>query len=247
MRNVEKIQAMLKSIETGDPGPVAVVNQAKYIQHNPQTHEGSEGLETLFARLSKTDPHVNMARGFEDGAFVFAMMEYDFSSRKIAFEVFRFEDGQAVEHWDNIQPRIEPTPSGRTMVDGPTVAVDLDKTEDNRALVRSFVNDVLVNQSFAAFDAYFDDGALIQHSPELEDGAAPFRAAFASGVRAYHHCHRVLAEGDFALSVCEGERHGAHSAFYGLFRIANGKITEYWETVETVPPQEAWRNDNGKF
>lgn len=51
-----------------------------------------------------------MVRGFEDGDYVFAQMEYDFSSPKICFEVFRFENGQAVEHWDNIQPRPAPTP-----------------------------------------------------------------------------------------------------------------------------------------
>ncbi len=67
LRNKEKIAAMLKSIETGDTGAVAVVNEAKYIQHNPQTHEGSEGLAVLFTRLSKTNPRVNTIRCFEDG------------------------------------------------------------------------------------------------------------------------------------------------------------------------------------
>ncbi len=43
MTKKDQIRALLKSIETGDPGPIAVVNEAKYIQHNPQTHEGSEG------------------------------------------------------------------------------------------------------------------------------------------------------------------------------------------------------------
>lgn len=132
----DQIRALLKSIETGDPGPVAVVNEAKYIQHNPQTHEGSEGLAALFQRLSTTGPKVNVVRVFEDGDFVFGHTEYDFASRKIGFEVFRFEDGQAVEHWDNIQERHGPNESGRTMVDGPTEAVDLELTESNRAIVR---------------------------------------------------------------------------------------------------------------
>ncbi|WP_254693139.1 hypothetical protein [Sulfitobacter sp. SK011] len=87
---VTQIRNLLKSIETGNPDAVAVVNEAKYIQHNPQTHEGSEGLALLFKRLSKTEPQVNMVRGFEDGDFVFAHMEYDFASRKVCFEVFRF-------------------------------------------------------------------------------------------------------------------------------------------------------------
>jgi predicted SnoaL-like aldol condensation-catalyzing enzyme len=43
-----QIRALLKGIETGDAAAVAVVNEGKYIQHNPQTHEGSEGLAALF-------------------------------------------------------------------------------------------------------------------------------------------------------------------------------------------------------
>ncbi|MDH3232415.1 MAG: hypothetical protein OEQ29_02740, partial [Alphaproteobacteria bacterium] len=56
----DQIRALLKAIETGDTAAVAVVNQDKYIQHNPQTHEGSEGLAALFKRLSKTSPRVNI-------------------------------------------------------------------------------------------------------------------------------------------------------------------------------------------
>jgi predicted SnoaL-like aldol condensation-catalyzing enzyme len=48
---------------------MSVVNQEKYIQHNPQTHEGSEGLAALFKRLSKTSPRVNIVRVFADGKF----------------------------------------------------------------------------------------------------------------------------------------------------------------------------------
>ena len=84
----DQIRALLKSIETGDPGPVSIVNEAKYIQHNPQTHEGSEGLAALFQRLSGTSPRVNIVRAFEDGDFVFAHTEYDFARRNIGFEVF---------------------------------------------------------------------------------------------------------------------------------------------------------------
>jgi predicted SnoaL-like aldol condensation-catalyzing enzyme len=86
----EQIYRLLKSIETGDPAAVSVVNEAKYIQHNPETHEGSEGLAVLFKRLSKTSPKVNIVRIFEDGDYVFAHTEYDFATRNIGFEIFRF-------------------------------------------------------------------------------------------------------------------------------------------------------------
>jgi predicted SnoaL-like aldol condensation-catalyzing enzyme len=248
----DQIRALLKSIETGAPGPAAVVNEAKYIQHNPQTHEGSEGLAQLFKRLSKTEPRVNMVRVFEDGDFVFAHMEYDFASRKICFEVFRFQDGQAVEHWDNIQERYEPTPSGRSMVDGATKVADVELTEVNRAFVRSFVQTVLVNGHHERLGEFIDGNAFAEHNPHVADGALALRSALeasSDGQRHidYQHIHRVLAEGCFVLCVSEGHKHGVHCAFYDLFRVANGKLVEHWDTTEKIAPKSEWKNDNGKF
>ena len=248
----DQIRALLKSIETGDPGPVAVVNEAKYIQHNPQTQEGSEGLAALFQRLSRTSPRVNIVRAFEDGDFVFAHTEYDFATRKIGFEVFRFEDGQAVEHWDNIQERQGPNESGRSMVDGPTEPDDLELTESNRALVLSFVEVVLINGHVDRLNDFVDENALAEHNPRLGDGAAVLRSVLEiedeGGRRIdYQRIHRVLAEGSFVLCVSEGNYSGVHTAFYDLFRLADGKVVEHWDTTEKIAPRSDWKNDNGKF
>jgi len=83
MKRKDQICTLLKGIETSDEASVAVVNPEKYIQHSPQTHEGGEGLATLFKRLSKSSPRVNIVRVFSDGDFVFAHTEYDFSSSRI--------------------------------------------------------------------------------------------------------------------------------------------------------------------
>jgi len=53
--------------------------------------------------------------------------------------------------------------------------------------------------------------------------------------------------GNFVLSVCEGTLAEAHSSFYDLFRLADGKIVEHWDTTEDVPPKSEWKNNNGKF
>ena len=80
----------LKGVETGDPEVAAVVNEEKYIQHNPLTSDRNKGLAALLKRLSLTSPHVKIMRIFEDGDFTFAHTEYDFSSVSVGFEVFRF-------------------------------------------------------------------------------------------------------------------------------------------------------------
>jgi len=248
----EQICALLKGIETGDPAAVAVVNQEKYIQHNPQTHEGSEGLAALFKRLSKTSPRVNIVRVFADGDYVFAHTEYDFSTRRIGFEVFRFEEDRAVEHWDNIQPRRGPNPSGHSMVDGPTEAAELGRTEANRSFVREFIEDVLIDRRVDRLDHYIDRERFTQHNPELEDGIGALKAELeaVSGDRPvvqYERLHRVLAEGSFVLSVSEGFLAGVHSSFYDLFRVAEGELVEHWDTIEAVPAPSEWKNNNGKF
>ena len=250
--NKDRIRALLKSIETGDPEPVSVVNEAWYIQHNPQTHEGSEGLAALFERLSQTAPRVNIVRAFEDGAYVFAHTEYDFSRRNVGFEVFRFEDGQAIEHWDNIQKRQGPNRSGHSMVDGETVARFPDLTEENRAFIRGFVEAVLIAGDLDQIDASIDATAFTEHNPRLSDDLRELRAALAAThdghrVVEYQRLHRILAEGDFVLTVSEGRFNTQHTAFYDLFRVENGRIVEHWDTVETIAPRSEWKNDNGKF
>ncbi len=252
MSKKDQIRALLKSIETGDPEPIAVVDEAKYIQHNPQTHEGSEGLAVLFKRLSKSSPRVNIVRAFEDGDFVFGHTEYDFASRKIGFEVFRFEEGRAVEHWDNIQERLGPNLSGRTMVDGPVESGDLELTETNRTFVQTFVESVLINRQFDRLEDFVDESDYVEHNPRLGDGISTLRSAFEfekEGVKQieYRRVHRVLAEGSFVLCVSEGNYGGKHAAFYDLFRLANGLIVEHWDTMEKIAARSEWKNDNGKF
>ncbi len=244
---------LLKGIETGDAASVSVVNPDKYIQHNPQTQEGGEGLAALFKRLAKSSPRVNIVRVFSDGDYIFAHTEYDFSSSRIGFEVFRFEGDLTVEHWDNIQLRKGPNLSGHTMVDGMTNASDLDRTESNRKIVRSFVNEVLIGGQIDALQHYIDNEDYTEHNPHRSDGMSALYSALsapASGdgsMMQYQKLHRVLAEGDFALSVCEGFLDGVHTAFYDLYRVADGKLVEHWDTIESVPPASQWKNDNGKF
>lgn len=248
----DQVRALLKSIETGDPGPIAVVNQDRYIQHNPQTHAGSEGLEVLFKRLSQTSPVVNIVRAFEDGDFVFGHTEYDFARSNIGFEVFRFEGAHIVEHWDNIQQRKGPNASGRSMVDGPTEAEDHALTESNRALVRTFAEEVLIARQTEKMEAFVNVENFIEHSSDRADGLAAYRAALEEKhdqgfALHYDRIHRVLAEGNFVLAVSDGHRNDQHTSFYDLFRVEQGKLAEHWDTIEKVPPRAEWKNDNGKF
>ena len=64
---------------------------------------------------------------------------------------------------------------------------------------------------------------------------------------AFERIHAVLGEGNFVLVVGEGSFGGQHASFYDLFRVEDGKIAEHWDTIETIPARQDWKNGNGKF
>jgi predicted SnoaL-like aldol condensation-catalyzing enzyme len=182
----------------------------------------------------------------------------NFFGPKIGFDIFRFEDDASnrekiVEHWDNLQETpTKPNPSGHTMIDGATEIKDLDKTETNKALVKNFVEDILVNGKMDKLAGYFDGDNYIQHNPQIPDKlsglGATLEALAKQGIfLKYDKIHKVLGEGNFVLVVSEGHFGKDYNAFYDLFRVENGKIAEHWDVIEPIPAKESWKNTNGKF
>jgi predicted SnoaL-like aldol condensation-catalyzing enzyme len=138
------------------------------------------------------------------------------------------------------------------MIDGPTRATDQARTETNKQLARSIIDDILIKGEMDKLAGYYHGDDYIQHDPGVADGVSGTRAAFAAlarekSVRRYDQIHMVLGDGSFVLVVSEGEYVGAHSAFYDLFRLADGKIAEHWDTMSSIPAREQWKNGNGKF
>jgi predicted SnoaL-like aldol condensation-catalyzing enzyme len=242
---------LLKSLETGDDAPIAYINPNKYIQHNLAVGDGLAGVMALFQSLPKGSTKVNTVRVFQDGEFVFTHTDYNFFGPKVGFDIFRFENGKIVEHWDNLQETAGPSPSGHTMIDGPTMASDLDRTAANKALMQTYMDDLLQGRR-DKFAGYFDGNNYTQHNPWVADGLtgliAGLQALAKKGLAVkYERVHTVLAEGDFVLVVSQGTFGDRPISYYDLYRIQNGKIAEHWDTLEQIPPREDWKNTNGKF
>jgi predicted SnoaL-like aldol condensation-catalyzing enzyme len=244
----QQVVALLKSIETGAAGPAAVINPHKYMQHNLAVGDGLAGFGAVLQQLPKDSARVNTVRVFEDGDLVFAHSEYNFFGPKIGFDIFRFEADRIVEHWDNLQETpVAPNPSGHTMLDGERVVKDLDRTEGNKALVRAFVDDILISGRMHRLAGYFDGDNYLQHNPQIADGLSGLGAALQAMANKYSRLHRVLGEGSFVLTVSEGQFAGHDVAFYDLFRVADNKIAEHWDVIEAIAPRSEWKNSNGKF
>ena len=251
--NKEKAIALIESLETGAKEPIAYINPEKYIQHNLGVADGLAGFGEVMANAPEGGFKAKVVRAFEDGEFVILHTAYDFFGPKAGFDIFRFEDGLIVEHWDNLTPITPPNPSNRTQLDGSTEILDIEKTVDNKALVSNFVKDVLQDGKADMLTTYINPEKYLQHNSSIADGLDGLGQAlqyFAENnlILQYDTIHGVFGEGNFVLTVSEGKfGAGVHSSYYDLFRIENGKLVEHWDIIEPITPESERKNNNGKF
>lgn len=250
---VLKATAVLESLESGSPEAItAYVHPDKYIQHNQALPDGRDAMLGALAHLKDNGTKVSIKRALVDGDFVVLHSVYEFFGPKIGIDIFRFENGLIVEHWDNLQEMVGKTPSGHTMIDGPVTVQDIDKTDANKGLVQSYVENILFGKNPELLNSYFDGDRYIQHSPHIGDGLSglheALKALSARNIEfQYTQLHQVIGQGDFVLTVSEGLFDGQPTAFYDLFRVENGKIAEHWDVVEAILPEEKRKNSNSRF
>lgn len=257
MTKKEKALALINTFATGDSGMARSLLAEGYIQHNLAYGTGRDAFIASVDYLSSAPVRTSVEniRAFEDGNTVFLQTVYNFAGtgEQVAFDIFRFDDdGLIAEHWDNLATLAGPNPSGHTQTDGCMQLEDLDRTEENRALVEDFLYDVMQGNNLAKTPDYFDGDSYIQHNTGIADGLSGLGAALEAlekqGIQMiYDRTHMVLAQGNFVLAVSEGSFGGKPTSWYDLWRVEDGKIAEHWDVMETIADKSTWKNDNGKF
>mmetsp|Transcript_22388 Transcript_22388/g.44401 ORF Transcript_22388/g.44401 Transcript_22388/m.44401 type:complete len:579 (+) Transcript_22388:50-1786(+) len=251
--NLQKALALVEALlVTGDKSALDYVSDDTYVQHNLDYPSGKAHLRKVITGVAPNMGFTNH-RAFVDGDFVILHNSYDYNpfvnQKQVGFEIFRFEDGLIVEHWDNLQDLVSDG-DGTTQVSGPTeISTDASRTEQTRKFVLEVMQKAFVQGHWIeALDLYWDKDKYTQHSQgtgkdisSLENfvkqlsGPAPF----------YKRVITVFAQGDHALAVSEGLD---GMAYYDLFKVgSNGKLVEHWDVIQEIPPVEAWANSNGKF
>ena len=257
MSNKEIVGTFLGAVSQGNADTIRDVANPDYIQHNPFIPTGLDGFIELLPVLAEAGTTAENVRMFQDGNFVFMHniwrnAEPFGAPEMVAFDIIRVdENGKVAEHWDALQPLVTETVSGRTQTDGPTEATDLDQTEANKALAVALVRDVLMGEDPSRITDYISAESYAQHNPGIADGLEGIVAAVeeltAQGnMFQYTDIHAVLGEGNFVLTVSEGQWNGTTNAFYDLFRMEDGMIVEHWDVIQPVPT-EGLANDNGMF
>lgn len=239
-----------RGLEQGDKAYIEAHVAEDYIQHNPFAEDGRAGLLAYVDYLSTLDNvEITPVRVLVDGDMVAIHSQYSTMTNSVVFDVFRFDGKTAVEHWDGTQELVTDTVSGRSMLDGPTTVTDKDKTEANRQVAEDFIQTILIDgQSDRITD--FIGAEYLQHNPGIGDGLDGLGAFLGSLAEnntsfSYSQRHHTVADGNFVLTISEGEIGGQPNAFYDLWRVEDGMLVEHWDVIQPIP--ESMPHDNGMF
>lgn len=258
MNNKEIVGTFLGAVAKQDAETMRKLANADYIQHNPYVPTGLESFIGLLPVLKENGTYAENVRMFQDGDFVF--MHNIWKNAKpfgademVAFDIIRVdENGKVAEHWDAMTVLVKETASGRSQTDGPTISEDFDKTEANKKLAISLVEDVLMGKNPEKIGEYISSEEYHQHNPQIKDGLTGIVEAVEylssqGNMFKYTRIHKVLGEGNFVLTVSEGEWNGGKkNVFYDLFRMKNDKIVEHWDVIQEIPT-EGLAHTNGMF
>ena len=271
-------------------GALDLYTGAVYRQHNPNVEDNKEGFIKHVQWIADEIPHKeNFVRAIAEGDLVAlhvvhqhvpndvktpAGREPDYMTYSlVSCDIFKCdEEGKIIEHWDAMEwPTFPQDAIGpHKKADGEVRITDIDKTEENKSLVKSFVEKVLIGGNLDLFPDYFNKNRCIQHNMYMEDGVS----GWLDGIQkptygrkiSYKKLHRMVAEGNFVWTQCEvtysgpqgrGTYTSEHSAkrphvkdlttvLFDLFHVDNGKIAEHWDVIYEELPEKA-KNDNTLF
>lgn len=229
----------------------------QYKQHNAKVKDGREGFIEFFENFVKECPvrEIEIIRGWEDGNYVFLHAYQSLNngaSKWVTADFFDTDDNdKMIEHWDVISRYNEQkTPSGHTTIDGATEVTDLDKTEENKQIVRDLIFHALMKGGDPSLIPEFVAEEYIQHNSEVPDGREPFMRLASMPNRPLNYEEIVLCvgQGNFVATLSKANWTDEHKnqdyAQADIFRLENGRIVEHWDNIEPIPDDLV---NSGKF
>ena len=249
------ISLYMEGIRDGDArAAVTKYTGDRYTQHSTGVRDGVEGFVEFFEPFIERNPvrDIRIVRGWEDGQYVFLQAYQNLGDGEAEWVTTDFFDTDAndriIEHWDVIAAFTGPNESGHTQVDGATEITDLDRTDDNKAIVRAMIADCLMPGGLAVHIADFIAEEYIQHNRDVPDGRDHFAVLAQDPDRPLNYDEIVLCvgQGNFVATLCRANWEGSPLAQVDIFRLEDGLIVEHWDNSEPVPPEDEWTN-SGKF
>ncbi len=228
-------------------------------QHDPLLAAGLAGVLSL-CDAARREPYTRvMHRTLVHGEQVLLHsstqpLNRSNNAAKVAFDLFRFDGLQIVEHWRAEEPLSGLNASRRSQVDGEVAISDLHLTLQNLEQVRLFKELVTVELRYDVIEKFIDDANYAQHASKVGDGIARLRKRIAEVAQQaidestpVMKPRKYLAEGNFVFCLVEARSGTQHNANWDLFRLDSLKLVEHWDIISAIPAREAWKNDTGPF
>jgi len=215
------------------------------VQHTDGLGPGRAGLAEAFAGAVARHERrtVRPLRGFEDGSRVFLHTFHSYGHRaaeRVTIDVFDTDtDDHLIEHWSVTADLAGCSRSGYSQIDGPTVARDHGATEENKALVAAYADDVLAGGRADRIRRYLSAATFTQHSPEMAGGWQGY-ARYLDGLEEagtplrYTRVDLLIGSGDLVALGGRCVVGAREFAVADLFRIEAGRIVEHWDVRRPV-------------
>lgn len=227
----ERAVALLKSFETGDETPWReYVCNNEYIQHNFNFADGVEPLLEFIKYTKSANSKVNIIFAIEDGDTVAVLTNSDVFGQMYTIDLFRFEDYQIVEHWDNVE-----NVRSFSLINFNYTVKDFKQTEENRTLGINYVQNVLIEE-FVKDSVYLDINCINLSSKKNR-----------SLSKKYLKIRKVVAQGNTVVIASEGLVGTTQYAFYDVLRFSDSKIISTLNIAEEIVDRKYWKNSNYKF
>lgn len=249
------VKLLLEGIQDGRPKEaIDKYTGDRYTQHSTGVPDGKDGFVAFFENFIQRYPvrDIHIIRVFEDGQYVFMHCYQNLNNGAAQYVTMDFfdtdDDDKMIEHWDVIAEFMPRTPSGHTSIDGLSIVTDLDKTQDNKELVRGLIEEVFIPSAVEKVERYINKDWFIQHGIGIPDGLEHYKPLVLTGDRPldYNELVLLVGQGNFVATLCKAAWQGQPYAQADLFRVEDGKIVEHWAVAEPVPPKDELVN-SGKF
>jgi predicted SnoaL-like aldol condensation-catalyzing enzyme len=226
----------------------------RFTEHSTGVKDGHDGFIEFFEDFMRRNPvrDIRIIRGLEDGRYVFLHAYQSLNNGESEWVTTDFfdtdEHDRIVEHWDVIAAYVPATPTGTSSIDGPTEIVDMERTQDNKLVVRSLISESLIGNDAHCLDRHIAMEQYVEHSAGVSGGVTWLDALVSSGTAAiaYDEIVLLVGQGDLVATLCKTRRAGVPWAQVDIFRLENSVIVEHWDNAEPVP-SAAESVNSGKF
>jgi predicted SnoaL-like aldol condensation-catalyzing enzyme len=245
----------LKGIRDGDTTAIERYTGDRYTQHNTHVKDGKAGFAEFFKEFVLRNPKrdIQVLRSFEDEDMVFLHVYQslnDGAAKWVTLDFFDTDNNdKLIEHWDVISEFSESNSGGHSSISGGFQVSDLDKTEENKSMIRLMIQDLYIDRTgLDSLNKYISADQFVRHSANTMDGRQALHSFLSDPdcPLKYQEVVLCIGSGNYVATLSRATLNGEAHAQADLFRIENDKVVEHWDASEKIPPREEWLNA-GKF